>query len=121
MKQLLQILILLFALEQIATAGFFSSFTELKPSITHTPLDNEKDVDSDVVIKLTYGERINQSILSTNNVVLTKLSDGKIIEGTVLYTEEDKTISFTPSSPLEGGQYEVIYKDIDFLLHPTNF
>ena len=113
MKKLFTSLVLLLALEQVASATFFSFFTEPESSITHTPLNNETDVAPDVVITLSYGEKIDQTLLSTNNVVLTKLSGTtEKIDGTVAYTEEDKTIKFIPTTPLEGGQYEVVYKDI---------
>ena len=108
----LQILLMLFALEQIASAGFFSSFFGTNATLIHSPKSNAKDVSPDIVIKLSYGEDIYHSSLSTNNIQLTQLSSGEKIKGTVSYNSANKTISFKPTSLLQRGKYHILYKDI---------
>jgi len=112
MKKLLQLFMLLFALEQVASAGFFSSFLGSSSSISHTPQSNETEVSPDVVIKLTYGEDVYHSSLSRNNIILTRLSNGERVDGSISYTSADKSIAFTPFAPLEYGKYHIKYKDI---------
>ncbi len=108
----LQILLILFVLEQGASAGFFSSFFGTDTTLTHSPKSDAKDVSPDVVIKLSYGEDIYHSSLSTNNIQLTQLSSGKKIKGSVSYNSANKTISFRPNALLQRGKYHIVYKDI---------
>jgi len=75
----------------------------ISPQITVTnPVDLATDVQAGAEISATFNEDMLVETLNTNSFVV---MDGLAkIEGSISYNELTKTVTFTPSNPLEGGK-----------------
>jgi hypothetical protein len=71
--------------------------------VSTDPIDGKTEVHLNQIISAVFNEPVQSSTVSTNTFTLQD-SAGKNIPGTVSLSQDDKTATFTPSSPLEGSQ-----------------
>jgi hypothetical protein len=89
----------LFTVEDVSSISGDST----APTVVTVPADGATAVAVDDDLTATFSESIKQSDMTSSNFVLTKVSDGTIVSGTLTYTSASNMVTFAPDSNLDAS------------------
>ena len=78
------------------------------------PIPAQTDVSKDVVIKAKFTAALDPKSIQKNEITLKRITQTKkyAVDGTLSYSEEEKSLMFTPAQSLQEGYYEISIKSL---------
>lgn len=90
--------------KSVASAEVSIQIDSLPPELSQTsPSSAATDVAPHVVVTVDFGESLLDQSTDSMSLTLTRNTDGASVTGTVSLSNDDQTLSFTPSSRLKWG------------------